>query len=415
MIKQRVVFISKGLNSHSKRTLNYLSNSQYLFEFYTTLVFPNNNLIRFLTRFFPKLSNQIVDQGTFDKTKRFIYIEILRRLFKFFKFHKIEDLIWELGDYLFDFWVSFKIKKETNVIFGFEHASFLTFKKAKKYSVICILEQNSVHCDFFREKIIPLVSLTCSKSEVKFLGEKYQSKKEVRRSNRRKAELELADIIICNSEYVKNSLIYGGVNAKKIFTNVISDQFYRINRTTKRKDKIVFAVSGNLTLLKGTHLVLELWMANFLDRVDLELILIGNYDLGKSRTIPFGFNIKIIPRLSHLEYLELLNSQIDVHILNTFTDSFGMTVVEALENGIFVITTKHCGAADLIINGENGVVISPGNNGELLEAINYASEMFGNKNCSKNSILHNGSKVHITDDRVDLTFESRLSSILNNL
>lgn len=50
-------------------------------------------------------------------------------------------------------------------------------------------------------------------------------------------------------------------------------------------------------------------------------------------------------------------------------DSFGFVSLEAMASGLPVVTTRYVGAAELIADGESGLIVDPANNAEIVEAI----------------------------------------------
>jgi glycosyltransferase involved in cell wall biosynthesis len=62
----------------------------------------------------------------------------------------------------------------------------------------------------------------------------------------------------------------------------------------------------------------------------------------------------------------------DLLIFPTLCDGFGLVVPEALSKGLPVLTTTRAGAADLIRDGENGVLVEAGSADDLLRGLVWA-------------------------------------------
>jgi glycosyltransferase involved in cell wall biosynthesis len=71
-------------------------------------------------------------------------------------------------------------------------------------------------------------------------------------------------------------------------------------------------------------------------------------------------NVKFLGRLPH-EQLTQYYSQADVLVNPSLSESFGMALVEAMERGIPVIGTKVGGIPEIIVPGETGFLVEPGN------------------------------------------------------
>ena len=69
--------------------------------------------------------------------------------------------------------------------------------------------------------------------------------------------------------------------------------------------------------------------------------------------------------------IERYYSAADIFALPSIYEPFGNANLEALASGLPVITTRHCGAADIIEHGQDGLIVeSPESAKELAENIN---------------------------------------------
>jgi UDP-glucose:(heptosyl)LPS alpha-1,3-glucosyltransferase len=69
--------------------------------------------------------------------------------------------------------------------------------------------------------------------------------------------------------------------------------------------------------------------------------------------------------------IEKYYSAADIFALPSIYEPFGNANLEALASGLPVITTRHCGAADIIQHGQNGLVVeTPESSDEVAENIN---------------------------------------------
>jgi glycosyltransferase involved in cell wall biosynthesis len=78
--------------------------------------------------------------------------------------------------------------------------------------------------------------------------------------------------------------------------------------------------------------------------------------------------VRVLPPMSHSECAELLLDY-DVFILPSWFEGTPLALLEAMATGMPVITTATCGMKDVVVNGKNGLLTSPGQAQQLSAAI----------------------------------------------
>ena len=122
--------------------------------------------------------------------------------------------------------------------------------------------------------------------------------------------------------------------------------------------------SGALIERKGIHHLLEAW--HRLDLKDAELWLVGSvHDEAKPHLKKYWRdNIKVVGFVRDVEnYL----SQGTVHVFPSQCEGSAKVTYEAAACGLPQITTREAG--DVVTDGVEGILVSPGNVGELASAI----------------------------------------------
>lgn len=107
-----------------------------------------------------------------------------------------------------------------------------------------------------------------------------------------------------------------------------------------------------------------------------------------------------------LEYLKLA----DVLVLPTHTDAFPNVILEGMAAGLPVITTAVGGIPGLIRNGENGILVPPGDSLILASAMSSLARNYELRKALSTAGIHYVSHVH--DSRLVL---SRLGAVLSSL
>jgi glycosyltransferase involved in cell wall biosynthesis len=195
------------------------------------------------------------------------------------------------------------------------------------------------------------------------------------RDARRDQELALADGVISGSSFTTRSLVAAGVDPYRILTVPLGAppavELSELPALAPTVTRVVYA--GPVALHKGVHHLLEAWSR--LSPAEAELHLYGQVRLPRevieratmgsaARSVTFhgsvpGFELRDVYR------------QAGVLVLPTLADGFGQVVADALSQGLPVVTTTNAGAADRIVDGENGFVLPPGDVPQLCATLDW--------------------------------------------
>ena len=78
--------------------------------------------------------------------------------------------------------------------------------------------------------------------------------------------------------------------------------------------------------------------------------------------------ITVYPPLSHADCAEVLLDY-DIFLLPSFFEGTPLALIEAMCTGLPVITTATCGMKDVVEDGQNGLLIAPGNPGQIVSSV----------------------------------------------
>jgi glycosyltransferase involved in cell wall biosynthesis len=133
-----------------------------------------------------------------------------------------------------------------------------------------------------------------------------------------------------------------------------------------------FLYVGRLDPEKGVDVLLRAWAA-YETRTEGRLSLAGAGSEEPSlRRLAGELNLKRVTFHGFVPQAQLPNyyGQADVFVFPSLSDPWGMVINEAMAAGLPIITTTAPGGArELVRNGENGLLISPGDPQALAEAI----------------------------------------------
>jgi glycosyltransferase involved in cell wall biosynthesis len=188
---------------------------------------------------------------------------------------------------------------------------------------------------------------------------------------RKTRELDLAEIVVCPSMFVLESLPEEARRAKKCVVAPFGSPSvsYESHRTYGKPLRILFA--GALTQRKG---LADLFAAmKMVDSKKIELVVMG------SPVLPMRFyrdqfpNFIYEPPRPHAAVLRLMRS-CDVLVLPSIVEGRALVQQEAMASGLPLIVTRNAGGEDLIVEGKTGFLIPAGAPAALAEKIEWFLE-----------------------------------------
>lgn len=184
---------------------------------------------------------------------------------------------------------------------------------------------------------------------------------------RKKRELELAELVVCPSNFVMESVPVGKKCVLAPFgspTHTTSEN----HRTHGSRLRVLFA--GALTQRKG---LADLFAAmKLLDSTNVELVVMGSLlrPLSWYRAQLPGFRYE--PPRPHAEVLRLMRT-CDVFVLPSLVEGRALVQQEAMASGLPLIATRNAGGDDLIEEGETGFLVPIRSPEALAEKINWCA------------------------------------------
>jgi glycosyltransferase involved in cell wall biosynthesis len=190
-----------------------------------------------------------------------------------------------------------------------------------------------------------------------------------------------AKSVIAISEFLRNTLIDGGVEPHKI--SVIPLGFdvsaikYIPTTVSPRNRPLRLLYAGRITQRKGVKYMLEA-IAQF-HKNDVELYIIGNIYGSGDAFNKYRHLYNYRPGVSQATLFELY-ADYDALIFPSVLEGFGLVTIEAMGAGLPVITTPNTNATELIQNGINGFVVPIRDTEAIVQAItsmrNMSEEQF---------------------------------------
>lgn len=168
-------------------------------------------------------------------------------------------------------------------------------------------------------------------------------------------EIELADRIVVNSAWSRESLMAEGVPQDKIAiiplahegTSVAPHRHLPAAFTPERPLRLLFL--GQVTLRKGIGAIFE--ALRLLPEIHLSLDIVGPLQVEVPEAVSSDPRVTIHGPVARSETLAFYESA-DIFLFPTLSDGFGLTQLEALAAGLPVIASKFCG--DVVREGVDG-------------------------------------------------------------
>ena len=187
---------------------------------------------------------------------------------------------------------------------------------------------------------------------------------------RKTRELDLAEVVICPSAFVLNSLPEKARATKKCVVAPFGSPAHVDNGLYKKHEShtgsLRFLFAGALTQRKG---LADLFAATKLvGSKEVELVVMG------SLILPMHFyrnefaDFVYEPPRAHADVLRLMQS-CDVLVLPSIVEGRALVQQEAMACGLPLIVTRNAGGEDLIVEGKTGFLVPPGAPAAIAEKI----------------------------------------------
>lgn len=181
-------------------------------------------------------------------------------------------------------------------------------------------------------------------------------------------EFDAVDHILVSSDFVRKTFVEHGQRDTKLIKMPygveprISESTTEAQPPQTRRKNVKILCVGQINLRKGQYYLIEaIRLLNKKSKNNtFELTLVGRAETDYMKCLKSNLqHFNHIPHIKNSEMTRFM-SDFDLFVLPSLEDGFSVVVTEALSAGVPVITTRNNGAADIIIDGYNGVVVAAG-------------------------------------------------------
>lgn len=277
--------------------------------------------------------------------------------------------IWEWAETSFDRQVAATWAGRATCLYGCEHASVESFKRQKAeggYNVLwqVIAHHRTVYRLLREEYEIFPDAVTANQRHLFAIEPRINARKD--------EQYALADLIVCNSEFSRQTFIEAGVPAHKLLAIPTGCPPVTADASAPRQTlqgAMVFLCAGSQSIRKGIPYLIEAWR-RLQPAAQAELWLVGRMELPRRLLDGLPANMRIRPSVPRAELSQIF-CRASVLVLPTLCEGLAHVVLEALAAGLAVITTEHSGCGDLVEDGVNGWKVPIRNVDALAESMQW--------------------------------------------
>ncbi|XHR28017.1 MAG: glycosyltransferase family 4 protein [Chthoniobacteraceae bacterium] len=170
-------------------------------------------------------------------------------------------------------------------------------------------------------------------------------------------ELQRADVVLCPSTFVRDSMIQNDIPEEKCFLNPFGVNTQNFQPRENVPDHPRFISVGTICLRKGHQYLLKAFEIVKKQLPDAELICVGSYktDFRYQRKKWEG-TFTHYPSLSHPDLSKLLK-QCSAFVFPSCEEGFARVIPEAMASGLPIIATHESGATTLVKDGVQGFIV----------------------------------------------------------
>lgn len=373
------IIVAHPAQQHSYRLATSLSRAGLLADYVTTVYMKPRSLTRLAAAVLPvRWKKKAIARHCNDLDDRQV-VQMCETggLFVLF-FHNIPFLrrwYWQVKRIVEDRFgrkvARYANKVGADAVVCYDGCSTILFEEVKRISpeTVCIADMSAANALYLREVFEKDRQLKPDFEESLFAWKRIWDPVDVARTKR---EIAAADRFLCGSEFVKRSLEYSGVTSDRCEVchyGVDVDSFpYRERSAKSDGDPLVFVYLGHVSEHKGISYLMDAFESISPDRA--RLVLVGSVNIPEAARARCGENVMFTGNIPHNEVSRVL-LEADIMLFPSLGDGFSLSIMEAFASGLPVVCSENTGAADCIIEGENGFVIPIRDSNALRERIDW--------------------------------------------
>ena len=346
------MFVSPDLRPGILEAARGFASSGILKQFVTTVAL-SDKAYKWLSRL-PGAQRRRLEEVWMSKVTTYPARELVRAAARHISGDEVLlDKIWWWAERGFDRSVARNWAGKCEFLYGFELASVETFRAHKRAGGTTILSQLIAHPETAQR----LISEEMERyPETVSDYDRHLLKSADRINHLKDEQFELSDLIVANSEFVRQSFVDAGISPGKIVVvpgaaPAIADMKAR----QRAPDRVIFLSAGLQSIRKGTPYLLEAWRS-LETHAGAELWLVGKNTLPPRLLDQLPGTVVVKPTVSRDELFEIYGKA-SVLVLPSLCEGFALVILEAMAHGLPVITTPNSGCGSFVEDSVNGWIV----------------------------------------------------------
>jgi len=170
-------------------------------------------------------------------------------------------------------------------------------------------------------------------------------------------DLERADLVLCPSIFVKDTMVSNGIPETKCFVNPFGVDSQLFNPRSQIPITPKFICVGTICVRKGYQYLFRAFELVKRRLPEAELICVGQYKMDFRRERPrWDGTFRHIPHLSHSDLATLLQT-CTAFVFPSQEEGFARVISEAMGAGLPIIASYESGATTLVHDGIEGFIV----------------------------------------------------------
>ena len=244
-----------------------------------------------------------------------------------------------------------RLRGEIDLVHTWPLGALATLEEAKRLGIPTVLERPNAHTRFAFE----VVAEECKRLGVTLPPDHEHAYNETV-LEREEREYELADALLCPSEFVVETFRARGTPPEKLVRHIYGydeEEFFPAAQDSRSGDGLTMLYVGVAAVRKGLHFALEAWIRSPASK-DGTFLIAGEMLPAYGEALGPALQHPSVRVLGHRTDIPDLMRGSDVLVLPSIEEGFGLVCTEAIGSGCVPLVSDAC--TELCRHGENALV-----------------------------------------------------------